>query len=44
LGTHEPKTVKKYFSPENKKEVIYIYDGESSDNSINLAFNKKCIE
>lgn len=44
MGTHEPKSARKYFSPEHKKELIYIYDGEESDKAINLAFNKKCIE
>lgn len=44
MGTHDPKGARKYFSPEHKKELIYIYDGIESDNAINLAFNKKCIE
>lgn len=44
MGSHEPKNSKKYFSPELKKELVYIYTGKDSDNAIDLAFNKNKIE
>lgn len=39
LGTSNDEEAQEYFR--NLKQVIYLHDGEASDKSINLAFNKK---
>jgi DNA topoisomerase II len=39
LGTSTPEEAKEYFR--NMKKTIYVYNGKKSDDSIDLAFNKK---
>lgn len=43
LGTSTSNEAKEYFHPDNRRETVYKYTADS-DQSIELAFNKKCTE